>query len=336
MSTYGAPGAPGERIACPDCGAQVWPERERLCRNCGYPLMFLRPDKQESESYGVARAPGERVDSTAVLTPPPMRQPTRSYADPSPQPQPFTGSAAPMAGELICPRCGYRSAPTRVRCERCGTELRHTMYAPEMAEPMKAPPGPRRSRAWLVVAGVLAGVAVLIVGTYLLVHRGSQPGPAAPPPPVAAPPAELIRVDPKTVRAAASSTNPNEARYKVASTMDGKRSTAWNSNGDRLDSNVGQRLTYTFSKPVKLARVTIVNGYARSPTLFKGNERVAKMTLQTDAGQAQWDLADNDQPQSLDVKPEPTKKVVLVVDAVYDGNKYKDVCVTEVSFFEVR
>ncbi|HEU5110195.1 MAG TPA: hypothetical protein VFT95_16770 [Micromonosporaceae bacterium] len=328
-------GAPGQRVSCPDCGAQVWPEQERLCRNCGYPLMFLRPDKQEPESYGVARAPGERADSTSVLTPPPVRQPTRSYA-PVPQPQTFAASAAPTAGELICPRCGHRSAPTRVRCERCGQELRATMMMPEPAESMKEPVGPRRGKGWLIVLGVFLAVALLAAGTWFLVHRErpTTPGPG----PVAAPPpqTQLVPIDQATIEAAASSTNPNENRYKVASLLDGKRATAWNSNGDRLDSNVGQRVTFTFDRPVNLARVTIINGYVRTPVLFKGNERVAKMTIQTDAGKAQWDLADSDQVQTLDIQPATTNKVVLIVDAVYDGNKYKDVCITEVNFFEAR
>jgi hypothetical protein len=291
--------------------------------------MFLRPDKPESESYGIARAPGERADATAILTPPDAGR----APPPTPQPQVWTGTAQPHTGELLCPRCGYRSEPTRTRCEQCGMELRSTHVLPHMTPVLKAPSGPRK-RTGLVVALVLGAIAVLVVGTYLLVHRpagGTSPPPASP-----APVAQLVRIDSKTVRARASSTNPNQPRYRVASIQDGNRATAWNSNGDRLDSNVGVSVTFTFDRPVKLARITMINGYVRTKVLYRGNERVARLTVQADSAEAAWDVKDSDQPQSLDLAPLPTNKVTLVVDAVYPGNKYRDVCITEVSFYEQR
>jgi ribosomal protein L37E len=313
-------------MACPDCGGPVWPERERLCPNCGYPLMFLRPDKPESESYGIARSPGERADATAILTPP-----GAGRAAPPPQPQVWTGTAQPHAGELTCPRCGHRSPLTRTRCEQCGMELRATHVLPHMTPPLKAPSA-RRKRTGLVVALVLLAIAVLVLGTYLLVHR---PNNAPPPSPAsAAPVARLVRIDSGTVRVRASSTNPNEPRYRVASIQDGSRATAWNSHGENQDSNVGVTVTFTFDRPVKLARITMINGYVRRKDLFQGNERVAKLTVQADAAEAAWDVRDSDQPQSLDLDPKPTNKVTLVIDAVYPGNRYRDVCITEVVFYE--
>jgi hypothetical protein len=145
-----------------------------------------------------------------------------------------------------------------------------------------------------------------------------------------------VRVDSAAVRVRASSTNPDEKRYRAISMLDGDRATAWNSNGDKQASNVGVRLTFTFDGPVRLARITLVNGYVRSKVLFDGNERVAKFTVATDAGQVPWDLKDSDQPQSLDLGGQPTTTVTLTVDGVYPGNKYRDVCVTEVTFFERR
>jgi hypothetical protein len=298
--------------------------------------MFLRTDRTDIATYGVARAPGERADATSLLRPAPTGPP--AYGQPAPAgPPTAVGWAGPpqAGGELTCPRCGHRSPPTRIRCERCGMELRPAMQMPVETAPLKEPSTPGRSRTGLVVALVLAGIAVLVVGTYFLVHRAAEDGPPAGPtgaaPPSAAP---LVRVDSAAVRVRASSTNPNETRYRAASMLDGDRTTAWNSGGDKLDSNVGVRLTFTFDRPVRLARINLINGYVRTKVLFDGNERVARFTVGTGSGEVAWDLKDSDQPQSLDLDGQPTDTVTLTVDGVYPGNKYKDVCVTEIVFFE--
>jgi predicted amidophosphoribosyltransferase len=137
---------------CPDCAGPVWPERERLCPRCGYPLMFLQ---QESEPEGmvVARAPGEQVEATSTM--------------PAPHPVPEEQTDVPV-GAVSCPRCAYRSAPTRVRCERCGQELRPPQaQVPPPFPP--APPPPGGVPLWLILLCVLLVLAVAVFVAVLLV-----------------------------------------------------------------------------------------------------------------------------------------------------------------------
>ncbi|HEU4347327.1 MAG TPA: zinc ribbon domain-containing protein, partial [Actinoplanes sp.] len=95
------------QMPCPDCGSAVRPDREQLCPACGYPLMFLRRPV-EDDARAVPRSPNEPVvDSTRQF-------PATTY-----------GRPAPVAADQIpCPGCGYPNEPARIRCERCGFELR--------------------------------------------------------------------------------------------------------------------------------------------------------------------------------------------------------------------
>ena len=103
------------QMPCPDCGSPVRPDTDQLCPNCGYPLMFLR-QPAEDEARAVPRSPNEREDDTGMVVPRQRADDTRQFAATTYGQQP--------ARQAQCPACGYPNEPARIRCERCGHELR--------------------------------------------------------------------------------------------------------------------------------------------------------------------------------------------------------------------
>lgn len=148
---------------CPDCGAPVRPGVERVCGNCGFPVMFLADDDRD-EPLPVGRAPGQpgepTVQLTAVDLPP-------AFAVQEEQPPPPAGQA------VRCPRCGYDNALGRVLCERCALAFapQHRLVPPGPLPPAPAVAADRRGwRTALLVAAVLllAVVVGVVVGRTLL------------------------------------------------------------------------------------------------------------------------------------------------------------------------
>jgi hypothetical protein len=308
-------------MTCPDCAGPVWPQRERLCPRCGYPLMFLEPEP-ESEGFVVSRVPGERDDATSVLTSPlpgpPMDQPRIVF------------DQEPPAGQIVCPRCGQINPPSRIRCERCGQDLR----PPQQAAPpplLQQPPPARRGsgRRWLVVVGALAAVGLLAAAVALFVNRGSDG--AAPTGQGSTAP---VRVPPADITVSASSTLKDPPIFAVTNMLDGDLGTTWQSDGVRLGSNIGVKLTFRFARPARLVRITLINGDGRSPTDFSNNQRAARLAVNTGSGTKTWQVRDTVDPQTLDLDATPTNAVTLVVEAVYPGTRFKDLAVTDVSFDE--
>lgn len=308
---------------CPDCGGPVRPDRERLCPRCGYPLVFLRGAPVEAEAP--ARTPGEREDATSVLSSDQrLRAGDFTTVDEAPRPR---------AGEIVCPRCGEPNPPERIRCQRCGLELRTGPAVASVPPPVPAAPAPRPMRRWWPLLAAVAIAVALIVAAVLLANRGPDmsagPGGAG-----GAPGAQLVRIDPGTIRAAASSTNSDERRFRVANTVDGDRNTAWQSDGARVGSNVGVRLTYRFATPVRLARIGIVNGFARSERDFANNERVARFLVRgDDAFRAQWNVADTAEPQQVDLPSPTVTTLTLEVEGVYPGARFPDLAISELAFY---
>jgi ribosomal protein L40E len=313
---------------CPDCGGPVRPDRERLCRRCGYPLMFLR-DAPDRTAFGPARIPGERDDATGVLPPARRDEPRLTTVDELP----------PLApGELVCPRCGERNPPERVRCQRCGQELRTGQPRrppPPRPAPLPPPlpaaaPAPRRSlRQLWPLAVALAGAALLIGAAVVLATLG--PDLSRSPGQTAAGQPDLVRVPAAEIGPSASSTILDPP-FPVENTVDGDGGTAWQSDGRRLASNVGVTLTFEFASPVRLARITIVNGYARTPGDFANNERIARLRVSGGDWSARWELRDTADPQTLDVDAGEIGAVTFEVEAVYPSARFKQLAVSEVAF----
>ena len=123
-----------------------------------------------------------------------------------------------------------------------------------------------------------------------------------------------------------------------ANTLDGRDDTAWNSDGDRGRNGAGATLTYTFDKPRRIVRITVRNGYVRSPrdsAVYAHNDRLRRVRVTTQHGSRTWDLADSPDPQTLTVDLGVTSSVQLVVETFYVGKQYQDLALTEISFAQL-
>lgn len=313
-----------QTLTCPDCGTPVRPDRERLCPKCGYLLASLRTAPEPAD-FGPQRTPGEKGEATSVI-PAKRPDPTGTVIDGAPLPGP---------GEVECPRCRERNPMERVRCQRCGLELRTPRAVAPPPVPVPPPP-PRRTgslaRKLLPVAGAVVGAAALIGVAVFLADRGPDLDADPPAGGSGGAPPGLVQVDPKSVRANASSTNP-DLGFPVANTVDGDPRTTWQSDGGRLKSNVGVRLTYQFANPVQLARITLVNGDGRSPQDYTNNQRVKRLRLTSGSWSARWNLDDRAEPQTLDVDAGAVSSLTLEVESTYPGTRFKDLAVSEVSFY---
>jgi ribosomal protein L37E len=319
MAEYRSGGVP---VSCPDCGAPVNPQRDQLCAQCGYPLMFLRerPGAGAEPGFGVARAPGEH-DEPAPAAHPVLLQPVPPTQPPAP-------------GEIGCPACYEVNPDTRIRCQRCGHELR-----PARPVPLVLPPMPKAKRSRARIAVLAAVVVVLALGAALTIWVLNRQGPARFAQQPSPSPAVLVPVPATAVSVTATAEDEEIDKYGVAKTIDGKLDTAWHSGGRTarprpISTNVGVEVRFVFTGPVKLAEVTVVNGFARSPTDFTNNHRVKKMTVRTDTAEKEWSMADTADPQTLTFDGAPTARVTFIMVETYPGTKFEDVCISEVTFEE--
>jgi predicted amidophosphoribosyltransferase len=142
------------QLPCPDCGSPVRPDTDQLCPNCGYPLMFLR-QPAEDEARAVPRSPNEREDNTGMVVPRQRLADNRQFA---------TGQAR----QAQCPACGYPNEAVRIRCERCGHELRVARPQAVVLGPPPVDASGDRWAIWLIVLVVLAVLSVLSAVVTLL------------------------------------------------------------------------------------------------------------------------------------------------------------------------
>lgn len=147
--------------------------------------------------------------------------------------------------------------------------------------------------------------------------------------------AQGILVDPAEIVATASSTLPPPAdrssSYDASNTLDGNLGTGWSEGA--IGPGIGESLTYQFSKPMRISRVEIVNGFAKSPTLFSANARIRDAQIFTNFGAKEVTLNDSSEWQTIIPNAGPTDVITLDVLSVYEGTSYEDLVVSEIRFF---
>jgi serine/threonine protein kinase len=202
--------------------------------------------------------------------------------------------------------------------------------APAPIRPGEQAPRRRGAAVALGVAVAVVATAGLGVGGYLLLLQNGPPRRNEPDPPRA-----RSQVPSSSIAVSATSILPPDVSsgltYDPSNAVDGDLSTAW-SEGVRGNGE-GESLTFRFPEPVDLARIDIVNGYAKSPRLFQDNARVRDAVISTESGDLPVTLDDRTSTQRIEPPRGRTLFVRIRVGSVYRGSRFEDLAITEVAFW---
>lgn len=121
-------------------------------------------------------------------------------------------------------------------------------------------------------------------------------------------------------------------RYGGINIIDNNRATAWVEGVS--GGGIGQSLLISFDKPEKIDLVKIINGYAKNGDIFRKNNRVRQLLVETSSGLKRVvTLMDQEQRQTLDLGE--IGEIVWIsfeIGAVYPGAKYDDTAISELQF----
>lgn len=336
----------GRPDACPHCGVPLV-AAGRFCSNCGAPVapVTLRPTSPATPSSG---------------HPPPEADPYESlYAAPAPAAAPPPAAPPPAAPGFVAEPPAAPPPPAVPP----GDSL-----APEPLPPERVPargPGPG---LWIGATALL--VAVLLLGSYLLLHDSGGGSPSAASTPLVPKPSPTSRAASKAPTSAApSSTSPTvrpSAVKEVAGTarasaprhappavdvagrpvtyvapnmVDGRADTCWRVAGNAS----GTVLTFRLAQPTTLTRVGLINGYDKIAfshghpvDWYTGNRRVLSVDWVFDDGTTvSQPLAFSRTMQGMSIDPVRTQTVKLRITSVSPPGRGRaardDTAVSEVS-----
>ncbi len=120
-------------------------------------------------------------------------------------------------------------------------------------------------------------------------------------------------------------------------TIDGDLDTAWNSDS-APDDGRGQTMTFRFTEPIDLRKVSIVNGYAKNANIYDANHRIRDLIITTDTMSRTVSLFDSTDEQEIAFEFGFTSKVEIEVTNVFTGSGFSDpaltadLALTEISF----
>ncbi|MCL6592270.1 MAG: hypothetical protein K6U80_20285 [Firmicutes bacterium] len=123
----------------------------------------------------------------------------------------------------------------------------------------------------------------------------------------------------------------NNRLYSVQNLIDNDPKTVWVPESKK--SGIGEWIEFSFDDPIPVTSINLVNGYAKSDTTFKNNNRIKTVTLEfSDGNKEKISLKDTMEPQTIEIG-KTTQKVRVYIDEVYKGTKYDDTCLSE---FDVK
>lgn len=142
----------------------------------------------------------------------------------------------------------------------------------------------------------------------------------------------------RSVRFAATATSvlkeADGTEHKAENVVDWRRDTAW-VEGHESDG-LGESITLTLTKPAKVCRVGIVNGYTKSPELYAANNRVMMFKVSVNDGKPfDVEIPDEylknehfwfDLPKSSAL----VKTIKLEIAAIYPGTTYRDTAISNI------
>jgi hypothetical protein len=320
----------GRPDACAHCGVPLV-AAGRFCSNCGAPVapVTLRP---------TSPAPAAGVDAGDVAG-----GEARAEADP------YESLYAPPAPAPVPPPVVEPVLPPQTYAEP-GPVAEPAPYAePLPAEPVAVhgSPGPG---LWIGAAVLL--VAVLVLGSYLLLHDAGGGSPAASSTPLVPKPSPTSEATSSAPSSKASSSAPSSSApagagtevaglarasapahapagvdfagqpvtYVAPNMVDGRADTCWRVAGDAT----GTELTFRLAQPTTLTRVGLINGYdkiafsgGKAYDWYAGNRRVLSVDWVFDDGTTVSQPLDFSRTmQHLAIDPVQTETVRLRITSV--------------------
>jgi hypothetical protein len=94
-------------------------------------------------------------------------------------------------------------------------------------------------------------------------------------------------------------------------------------------TGAGEAITLHQKPNNKIGSMTFVNGYAKTPELFKANGRVREARIETSTGYTKTiTLKDTPQQQTVRIPAAKVSWLRLTILSVYPGSRASDTCVT--------
>jgi hypothetical protein len=189
-----------------------------------------------------------------------------------------------------------------------------------------------------VVEGLVAVLTLLaLLGVYNATKGDETKGEPMPTP---TPTRADVRVDPSAIRVRAGA--PSLGRqdddrgandYSPDNLLDGNVRTAWVEGVPGLAE--GSRLRFTLPERVELTRIRIVNGYAKNTAHLLDNAAARSIEIRTDGTDRplKRELAHSARPQTIRGAFGTTQEVVVRILSGYEGQRFEDLAVSEISFF---
>lgn len=142
-------------------------------------------------------------------------------------------------------------------------------------------------------------------------------------------------IDNSVIRSVSASSYLDEPQYGLTHNanclIDGSTSSVWCE--DVSGNGEGEWVKFDLSGRCMVSGFTIYNGHQQDSDLYQKNSRVRKVTVTFSDGTEQtYELADKLGKQGFNFdKPVDTDSVKFTIVSVYEGYKYEDTCISEIS-----
>lgn len=122
--------------------------------------------------------------------------------------------------------------------------------------------------------------------------------------------------------------------YVGANVLDNNNSTAW-AEGDS-GNGVGQTICLNLNQEDVVSAIGMVNGYGKSDSLYSKNCRVKSATVSFSDGSSQTITFSDGilTEQKVTITPVKTSYVQITINEVYAGDKYTDLCISEIKCYQ--
>lgn len=121
--------------------------------------------------------------------------------------------------------------------------------------------------------------------------------------------------------------------YSAQNIIDNDITTCWSEGAD--GNGIGESITLSFNKTYEISELCLWNGLCTSEDLYYKNSRPRKITVVLSDGNSYdfecsdgWDNRKNTFSFNNETK---TSSMTIIIKSVYEGNKYQDTCISEIS-----